>query len=292
MTQPLVVDAHTHVFPPEIVENREAWQARDAWFSLLYQNPKARLIAADDLIASMDQAGIERSVLCGFPWRDSGLCDEHNAYMLDAVRRFPDRLTWLAIVSPAHGRALSSRTEDLIGSGAAGLGELNADAQGFELSALEAIRPALVMCQDLAKPVLFHASEPVGHDYPGKGTATPARLVKLADAFPRLAIVLAHWGGGLPFYELMPEVRAALANVCYDSAASTYLYDFGVFRQVIDLVGASKVLFGSDYPVLRQDRFLERARSVAWRDDEERDAVLGGTATRVYGILNTGGEAA
>ena len=84
---------------------------------------------------------------------------------------------------------------------------------------------------------MLHASEPVGHRYPGKGTATPDRLLQVYRALPDLPVVLAHWGGGLPFYELMPEVAALTRNVVYDTAASTYLYRPAVFRTVLDVVG-------------------------------------------------------
>ncbi len=139
-------------------------------------------------------------------------------------------------------------------------------------------------------PVMLHASEPVGHSYPGKGSATPDRLVRFALRYPELRIVLAHWGGGLPFYELMPEVRSALGNVVYDTAASTYLYDFMVFRRVIDIAGAQKVLFGSDYPILRQDRFLNRVLSLQWDSQDELKQVLSDNARRTYGLLPKGPE--
>jgi predicted TIM-barrel fold metal-dependent hydrolase len=132
--------------------------------------------------------------------------------------------------------------------------------------------------------VLLHASEPVGHHYPGKGTATPDKLLEFLRAFPHLRVVAAHWGGGLPFYELMPEVERLCANVVYDCGASTYLYRPAIFRTVLDLVGAERVLFGSDFPVLKMDRFLQRVRALHWADVAEHDLVLGGNARRVFGI--------
>jgi uncharacterized protein len=280
----MIVDAHTHIFPDELVRDRRPFLKRDAWFSLLYQNPLARLATAEDLLASMDQARIDFSIVCGFPWRDAGLCDFHNSYMCDAAQRYPERLGWLGIVSTGHGASVESVAAALFAKGALGIGELNADAQGFALAEPGSLRGALHVAAEAGKTVMVHASEPVGHDYPGKGSATPDRLVRFAGAFPGLSIVFAHWGGGLPFYELMPEVRASLETVAYDSAASTYLYNPLVFRQVLDLVGSARVLFASDYPVLRQDRFAKRVLSIEWRDSSEENAVMGENAMRVYGL--------
>ena len=278
------IDAHTHVFPDSVMVERAALCSSDTWFGLLYENPLARLATVEDLIDSMDVAGIDHSVICGFPWRDTGVCDVHNGYMQEAAQRYPGRLSWLGIVSPAHGGRSAKVAVDLFNRGAAGIGELNADAQGFDLEATGKMTEAFEVCSELQKPVLLHASEPVGHFYPGKGSATPARFLNFVSSFPDLRVVAAHWGGGLPFYELMPEVRLAARNVVYDSAASTYLYDFNVFRTVIDLAGRDKVLFGSDFPVLRQDRFVRRVSSVEWSCPDEELAVMAGNAARTYGI--------
>jgi predicted TIM-barrel fold metal-dependent hydrolase len=280
----LCIDAHTHVFPTEIVENRGGFLERDEWFGSLYANPKSRLVTVESLIESMDSAGIAHSVICGFPWRDPELCDLHNGYMREVSTYYPGRLTWLGIVSPGHGRRSGQVAADLFAQGAAGLGELNADAQQFELESPRALAAAIEAAIEAGKPVMVHTSEPVGHSYPGKGTATPERLLRFLERYPDLFVVAAHWGGGLPFYELMPEVQELTGNVVYDSAATTYLYGFNVFRTVIDLVSKARVLFASDYPILRQDRLLRRVLSVNWTDEAETNAVMATNAARVYGI--------
>jgi predicted TIM-barrel fold metal-dependent hydrolase len=78
--------------------------------------------------------------------------------------------------------------------------------------------------------------------------------------------------------------------VVYDSAASTYLYDFDIFRRVIDIVGEERVLFASDFPILRQDRFVQRVASLEWRSRGERAKVFSVNASRVYGIRLEGME--
>jgi predicted TIM-barrel fold metal-dependent hydrolase len=101
--------------------------------------------------------------------------------------------------------------------------------------------------------------------------------------------VLAHWGGGLPFYELMPEVKAALQNVVYDCSASTYLYRFDIFPVATGIVGAERVLFGSDFPVLGQSRFLRKVLASGLTPDA-LPAVLSGNAERIYRLPRLDGE--
>ncbi len=281
-----IVDAHTHIFPPDVVARREAYHSRDAWFNLCYENPKLLLASPDDIIASMDEGGIQSSIACGFPWADLGICREHNDWMAEVCRAHPERLAFLAIVAP-HQPGAVAEAERAFGLGAVGIGELNADAQGFDLTEADAVRNLMDLCRERKKPVMVHSTEPIGHLYPGKGAATPERLFVFLSAFPSQPVVLAHWGGGLPFYELMPEVRAVTQNVAYDSAATTYLYDHSVFLHVLSLVGNHRVLFGSDYPILRQDRLTRRvARQI--EDENTLDMVYSGNADRIYRLTSSG----
>ena len=277
-----VVDSHVHVFSPRVFQERDSLVERDRWFGELYANPKASLARAEDLIASMDRSGIDVSVLCGFPWSDHQLCVDHNDYMAVSAGEYPSRVKWLATVLPGDPAA-PEEAEQCFRGGASGIGELNADGQGFDLSEPEVLAPIVEVCEEWDRPIMFHCSEPVGHMYPGKGTATPDRLLQFLERFPNVRVIAAHWGGGLPFYELMPEVERLTRNVLYDSAASTYLYQFPVFRNVIELVGARRVMFASDYPVLGQERLLKRVKRLQLARDTS-NLILSENAHREFQI--------
>lgn len=276
------IDAHVHLFPPELIARRDDLVARDPWFGEAFASPRAKMIGEDELLGSMDRAGFAMSVAVGWPWRDQGLCREHNAYLADVHRRYPDRIAWLGIVNPVLMDA-SGEIARCVNGGASGIGEVNADGQAFDWAEPSMLAYAMEAIQSCDVPIMIHTSEPIGHSYPGKGTATPERLVKTLEAFPDVRFVMAHWGGGLPFYELMPEIRALTRNVTYDTAASTYLYDFSIFTALERIIGADRILFGSDYPVLAQKRFLNRVLASGIPEEALPD-VLAGNAARVYGI--------
>jgi predicted TIM-barrel fold metal-dependent hydrolase len=275
----VIVDFHTHVFSDEMRANRSEYLERDDWFAILYEDPRHKLASAEDVVASMQAAGVDRTVICGFPWRNGSLCREHNDYIIDAVRRFPDKLVGFACVQPLDaggGREL----DRCLSAGLCGLGELGPDGQKFDVADKWALEASAEVLQHHRRPLLLHSSEPMGHHYPGKGETFPWKLLKLAANFPDLTIVMAHWGGGLPFYELMPEVRDALANVYYDTAASTYLYSFDIFSLATRITGAHRVLWGTDYPLLSQAKFLARVRSCGL-PPEDLDLVLGSNAAHL-----------
>ena len=105
-----------------------------------------------------------------------------------------------------------------------------------------------------------------------------------AEVAPRLPIICAHLGGGLAFYELMPEVRALTANVYYDTSATAFLYDPAALTHAVQ-IAPGRVLFGSDYPVIGMRRMVDFARAADLRDDARTD-LLGGSAERLFGLVS------
>jgi hypothetical protein len=99
-------------------------------------------------------------------------------------------------------------------------------------------------------------------------------------AFSNLKIVCAHWGGGLPFYALMPEVAKALANVFFDTAATVFLYKREIFEQVSGIIGSDKILFGTDYPLMHQNRVIAQIRS-SGLSEQDKNKILGANAQKL-----------
>jgi predicted TIM-barrel fold metal-dependent hydrolase len=279
----MIVDFHTHIFPPDVIAQRDTLAARDPWFGQLYGNPRAKMATADDLLASMRADGVDVAVACAFGWSDQGLVEVCNEYLLEAMRAAPRRLVALAGVQPLAGARAVAEVERCARAGMPGIGELMPHGQGYRLSDLPLLEPLVEVALAHNLIVLTHTSEPVGHLYRGKGDVAPADLEVFVRAFPALRVVAAHWGGGFPFYELMPEVRAAAANVWYDSAASLYLYRPEVFAVVAQAAGAGKVLWASDFPLLAQGRMLAYARA-AGLGPEELALALGGNAAVLLGL--------
>jgi len=278
-----VIDSHCHVLPAGFQDRRADLLARDATFATLFRSPKAKIADADLLVAAMDGAGVDRAVVMGIGWVDRRIAEEANDYIIASVQRYPDRLMGFCSVNPAWGDAAAEEISRCAKAGLVGIGELHPDTQGFDLTDRHAMEPIMHMALELALPVLVHGSEPVGHKYSGKGQTTPEVLYRFVENFPKNKIILAHWGGGLPFYGLMPEVAQALENVYFDSAASPFLYDPQVFTTVAALVGADKVMFASDYPLLSLSRALKDVET-SGLDAGAREAVLGGTAARLLGL--------
>jgi predicted TIM-barrel fold metal-dependent hydrolase len=279
----MIVDFHTHVFPPEIVARRSAYCERDLWLGELYGNPRAKMATADDLLAAMDADGVDVAVTFPFGWSDPGLAEECNSYIIQAMRDHPGRLVGLAAIQPRAGARAIAELERCARAGMPGFGELMPHGQGYRLSDAALLAPLVEAALALGLFALTHVSEPTGHHYLGKGDVSMADLQDFILAFPTLRVVAAHWGGGFPFYELMPEVRTAAANLWYDTAASAYLYRPEVFAAVARIAGAEKILWASDFPLLGQRRMLDYARA-GGLGPEELALALGGNAAAFLGL--------
>jgi len=279
----VIIDFHTHVVPPGIKERRAEYLGRDACFSLLYSNPEAKLATAEELIASMDECGVDRSVVLNLGWVSHELCVETNDYILEAVARYPRRLIGFCAIQPLAGGKAVKELERCAQNGAKGIGEMRPDIQGFDLRDNAVMSPVVEAAIEHDLVFLIHASEPVGHQYFGKGNITPEVIYPFILNFPELKLVCAHWGGGLPFYALMPEVAEALGNVFFDTAASPFLYQPQIFTQVADIVTVDKILFGSDYPLLSPKRVIAQLESVGL-EEEDRAKILGDNAQRLLSI--------
>lgn len=263
----MIVDFHCHALPPGFAERHDELSARDRTYAALFPKPGGRIGSVDSLLQEMDAAGVDRAVAMGFGWTDLEVAKEANDYLLDAGSAHPDRITALASVNPAWGEAAVIETERCLDGGAVGIGELHADPQEFDITDGDALGPLMELLRVRGAPVVIHASEPVGHPYPGKGSTTPERLLKFVANFPENRMVLAHLGGGLPFYAAMPEVGAALNNVWYDTAALPYLYRAEAVTAAALTAGAERILFGSDWPLLGQRRVMDYVGS-AWLEVE------------------------
>jgi predicted TIM-barrel fold metal-dependent hydrolase len=273
----MIIDTHTHIFPAWLQERRHEYLRRDATFGELYNNPRSKLATVEELIAEMDASGVDVAVLAGIGWSDEGLAKDHNDYLLEAAQQVPNRLVAFCGVNPAWGDRAVKEIARCAGLGAKGVGELHPDTQGFNLGDKALMSPVMEVIDDLELVLLTHSSEPVGHPYSGKGATTPNILMQFINHFPNSVIVCAHWGGGLPFYTLMPEVREALKNVYFDCAASPLLYNEQIFNIASLLIPPSRILMGTDYPIIPQTRILEQLRSSQLNKDIIDD-ILGGNA--------------
>jgi len=295
------IDAHVHYMPPELAERLDDFCAEEPYWGLLVgPGQRGRSLqgwaSAEQMIEAMDEAGIERVILQGeYRWQHTA-CVERNNQALAIMRRWPERVIAFAILQPNAGQAALDELQRCLDGGMRGVGELAPYAQGYRLDQPEFLR-LVEACIQANVPLSLHTNEEVGHYYPGKGATPLVHYYRLACRYPELRLILAHWGGGLLFYELMPGVRRQLRNVHYDTAASPLLFPTAnIFRVALQCVDYRKILVGSDFPLLlypgrlgpdaRPDfRTFQEEIAALSLEPEVYHAITGGNAARLLGLI-------
>ena len=293
----MLIDAHIHYTPPSLADDLDAFvRAEPFWGLMLASGSGGKSVqgwaTAERMIADMDAAGIDKVVLLGEYRRTHVGCVARNDQALTILHRWPERVIAFAMVQPKAGQAALDELARCLDGGMAGVGELGPYAQDHRLADPDFLRVAEA-CIRHGIPLNLHTNEEVGHFYPGKATTPLRDFYRLASRYPELKLILAHWGGGLFFYELMPEVRRTLRNVWYDTAASPLLFRTReIFDVALRCVDHRKLLYGSDYPLRLYPRrqvdpdfrsFLAEIAALDLTAGVQAD-ILGDNAARLLGL--------
>ncbi len=280
----MIIDVHTHIFPPDILSGRDLFHTGEPEFRLLYGPADSKMASAEMLIQSMDENGIDRSVVFGFPWRTAELLARHNDYVLDAAARFPGRLLPLACLDLFSQRCVETAGK-LLFDGVRGFGELAVYTAGGNMDrVLDNFKQIAVLCLEKDLVLLAHANEPVGRQYPGKAPFGLDFYYDMARAAAGATLILAHWGGGLIFFELLKKHDPGLfANIYYDTAASPFVFRSDIYRVATQVTGPDKIIFGSDYPLISPKRYFKEMRQ-SGLTDLEIDCISGKNAARIFRV--------
>lgn len=246
------IDAHVHYMPPELKNNLAEFTAQEPYWGLLLPSEGKSVqgwASTEQMLSDMDRAGLDKVVLQGEYFQRHENCVARNSQAIALVKQYPDRMMAFAVIQPKAGVHALDELKRCLDNGLCGVGELNPYAQGYPLNDPDFYR-LVEACIAADIPLNLHVSEEVGPHYPGKSNMPLRHYYNLAERYPALKLILAHWGGGLVFYEAMPKVRAVLRNVWYDTAASPLLYDTAqIFPAALHCVAPHKLLYGSDYPL-------------------------------------------
>ena len=275
----MIIDAHVHICPPQARQDRQPFLEGEPEFSGIYSDPRAKLVGASDLVAAMDEQDVDRAVVFGFPWRREANFRLNNDYVLEAAERYPDRLIPFCCLHPGH-RDAEAEIRRCFDRGARGVGELAYYSRGLDQTAREEIGRAAAVCEEADRFLLLHTNEPVGHSYPGKSPMHLSQIYALLKERPGTRWILAHAGGGLPFFALMKkEVQDVLSGCLFDIAALPFLFKPEGLLAMCRAAGTEKFVLGTDYPLLPPRRYYKLLEA-SGLTEEERAMILGGNMER------------
>ncbi|MFN8034425.1 MAG: amidohydrolase family protein [Acidimicrobiia bacterium] len=254
--------------------NSEMFEALRRWLGMDGSFEEAPSL--ESTIAAMDAAGTDVALTTAWYGPTGSLID--NDEVTAFVDRFPDRLRGVA---GADLRDPMGAVRDLRRRVDAGFVALRVLPWLWEVPPTDRrCYPLYAACVDLGVPFCTQ----VGHTGPARPSETgrPIPYVdQIALDFPELVIVCGHIG--YPWTTEMIAVADKHPNVFIDTSA------YACHRYPAELVeyvkgrGKTKVMFGSNYPMMTAGRALERLGELGL-DDDTKAAFLAGNATRVFGL--------
>lgn len=277
--------------------------------------PQAGHFDYDLRIAHMDAAGIDVSIMSltcpNVFWGGEAVsCEaarETNASLAQAQARYPRRLRWFASLPWEYPTRAVEELRRAQAEGASGVMVL-ANVAGRSLTD-PAFAPIWEVIDQEALPVLVHPTDPPGAElmdmtqfdlswavgFMFDTTLAIARMMfdGFFDRFPRVPIIASHAGGALPYLAgrftkgnevEIPSRRKMrrqpidyLRHIHYDCIS----YSPAALQFLISVVGADRVMFGTDWPHQVHDTAGAFANTAAL-PAEQREAVRGGNAERLF----------
>ena len=280
----VAIDIHTH---PQTEEFLAAMGARRRQMGEHFKQERKPVSFAEQ--ADMHRDHKMMAVLCNSDDETiSGVPGAPNDLIGKAVEDHPDVFIPFAGIDPHKGEAAIDeirRCHDLFGI--KGIGELNPARQKFFPND-ETFYPIWETCQELGLVVMFHmgfagagAGKPGGMGYKLDGLRAIPYLDDVAADFPELQVIHAH--PGWPFHHEAVAACWHKSNFWIDLSGFAPRYFPEVVVRYANNLIQDRVLFGSDWPVIGIDRWMNEFEELPIKDSV-RPKILKENARRLLGI--------
>jgi len=225
----------------------------------------------EDTVETMDRLGIDK--LCLSPFLGC-FCDfrRGNDALGEALRQYPDRLIGQFTVNPHYADEIAAELERCQSEYGVRMLKIHPFCHEYPADG-EGYRPLWAFANDHRLVVLSHTWE-------SDKNCGPGMFGKIAADYPGAKIILAHAGGTQEGCRQTIEVVQAHDNLYLDTATSQL--HIGMIERFVREVGAERVLFGSDIPLLDPAAQLGRI-AFAKIKEEEKEMMLGLNAKRLLG---------
>ena len=204
----------------------------------------------------------------------------------DTAAAHPDVLIPFGSVDPHTGAAGVRRARTLVHDHGVRGFKFHPSLQAFEPNSHEHYRLYEAL-EELGVPALFHTGQTgIGAGLPGgRGIklrySDPMLLDDVAADFPGLSVVLAH--PSVPWQDEAISIATHKANVYIDLSGWSPKYFPPQLVRAANTMLRSKVLFGSDFPLITPDRWLADFDRLEVKP-EVKPLVLKDNAVRMLGL--------
>lgn len=209
-----------------------------------------------------------------------------SADIADGARRHNDVLIPFGSVDPRTGAAAVDRARRLVEDHGVRGFKFHPTVQGFDPSD-EAHYPLYAAIQDAGVPALFHTGQTgIGAGLPGGrglrlGLSNPMLLDGVAADHPDLQIIMAH--PSVPWQDEALSVATHKHNTWIDLSGWSPKYFPESLVRAANSYLKTRVLFGSDFPLLTPDRWRRDVEQTALKP-EVMPGIMKDNAVRLLGL--------
>jgi predicted TIM-barrel fold metal-dependent hydrolase len=233
-----------------------------------------------DLVRKMDREGVARSVVMHFvsPLRSQDDFARANAYVAEHVDRHPDRLAGAVAVDPRNGDAALEQIDDYRRAGFRAV-KLQPILHGNYAVDGGVVDEVAMLAGQLKMPVVIHCDL-------ASSVCSPWVIHALARRFPETTFVLLHLGLHPDAPRRVPAIVRDAPNIVVDTSQTPDIPE-AVYSEPVRILGAERVLFGSDGPECDLSlnlRKLDLAIEQYGLAEQDAALVLGGNAERIFSL--------
>ena len=256
-----IIDIHTHIYPDDIAQKATNSVKNFYGIGDSHMNGTESM-----LLQRGRQAGISQFVILPVAIRPDR-AQHINDFILQKAVENPDYIPFGTVHAAMDG--LAEETERLLDAGVKGI-KMHPDSQRFAID-----DPRLYPLYETIQgrvPVLLHMGDQ-RYDY-----SHPARLRKILQLFPQLDAIAAHFGG----YSMYDTAKELLldTNCVMDISSSMMFMQPGEAERYINIYGAERMAFGTDYPMWDPMTETEKFLQLTLTDDQ-KEQIAHKTAERI-----------
>jgi len=279
-----IIDAVVNIWTAEALSHRPGW-TDEFFLDKVKGKHSSGGVSLEIMLEQMDEAGIERGFLVAAKSGRPGLPGSYHMppeVVADAVKLYPDRFYGLVGIDPYQGmngvRAMEHAVKELGFIGA------HLYPHWYELAPNHAkYYPYYAKCIELDIPVQMQVGQSLiyAKDQPCRSVGRPIYLDDIACDLPELKLIGTHVG--IPWTDEMIAMAWKHENVyiCTDAHSPKYWPEALV--KYINSYGQDKVIFGSDFPVLRFKRTVDEIEALNLKP-AVRKKFFHDNVKKVYGI--------
>ena len=258
-----IINAHAHIYPEKIAA--KATNTVGTFYGIKMEMPAG---TTENLLEDGKRAGISRFVVHSVA-TTAHQVRSINEFIKREIDAHPEFIGFITLHQDLSEEEIAAEVDWALANRFRGI-KLHPDFQKFYID--EESVEKFYRAAEGKLPILLHMGDD-RYDF-----SKPARLASMAKKYPKVTFIAAHFGGYRCWSEL--SVYQGLDNVYFDTCSSLPMISAEQAKSIIEMFGAERFFFGTDFPMWDATGELERFYQIPL-SEQEREMILAGNLKKL-----------